>query len=104
MSTPTLVLLAVAIGTYCWKSAGPLILGNRKLPNRLEAVIALTPGAMLAALVVTATVANGRAWAFDARIVGVAAAVAALLARRGFVVVVVVAAVATALARAAGLP
>ncbi len=104
MSTATVVLLAVAGGTYIWKASGPLLLGNRTLPPSLERVIGLTPGALLAALVVTATVADGRSWSFDARLVGLAAAIGALIFRRGFVFVVIVAAIATALARAAGMP
>ncbi len=103
MSTGTTVVLAVALGTYIWKSAGPLVLGNRTLPPRLQSVISLMPAALLAALVVTASVADAKAWKFDARLVGVAVAVVALLAKRGFVFVVVVAAIATALARFAGM-
>jgi branched-subunit amino acid transport protein len=103
MSTPTIVVLVVAVGTYAWKSAGPLVLGNRQLPQQLLKVISLMPAPLLAALVVTATFANGTSWAFDARIVGLGAAVLALLAKRGFVPVVVVAAVTTALARLAGM-
>ncbi len=104
MSTGTIVLLVVAAGTYGWKAAGPLLLGNRTLPARAEALMGMMPGALLAALVVTATVADGRNWSFDARIVGLVAAIAALLAKRGFVTVVVVAALATAAARAMGMP
>lgn len=104
MSTGTVVLLAVAAGTYAWKAAGPLLLGNRTLPLRVEAIMGMMPGALLAALVVTATVADGRHWSFDARIVGLVAAVVALQAKRGFVTVVLVAALATALARALGMP
>jgi branched-subunit amino acid transport protein len=103
VSTPTIVVLVVAVGTYAWKSAGPLVLGNRQLPPKLLTFIALMPAPLLAALVVTATFADGTDWTFDARLVGLGAAVVALLAKRGFVFVVVVAAVATALARAAGM-
>lgn len=104
MTTATVVVIVVAAGTYLWKSAGPLLLGNRTLPVAIEKIIALTPGALLAALVVTATVADGPTWSFDARLVGLVVAVAALVAKRGFVFVVIVAAIATALARAAGMP
>ncbi len=103
MNTPTVVLLVVALGTYAWKSAGPLVLGNRQLPARLQTVIAVMPAPLLAALVVTATVADGAKWSFDARMVGLGVAIVALVAKRGFVVVVVVAAIATAIARQAGM-
>jgi uncharacterized membrane protein len=104
LSTSWVVVLALAIGTYAWKSAGPLFLGNRTLPPAVLSFIGLMPGPLLAALVVTATVANGNAWVFDARLVGLFVAVVALKAKRGFVTVVVLAAVATAAARWAGLP
>jgi branched-subunit amino acid transport protein AzlD len=104
VSTPTIVVLVVALGTYAWKSAGPLVLGNRQLPKQLQTVIALMPAPLLAALVITATFADGTMWSFDARMVGLGAAIVALLAKRGFVPVVIVAALATALARAAGMP
>jgi branched-subunit amino acid transport protein len=103
MSTGTIVVLLLAAGTYVWKSAGPLLLGTRELPPTLRHIIAVLPAPLLAALVVTATVADGTKWSFDARLVGLAAAVVALMFKRGFVTVVIVAAVATALARQAGM-
>jgi uncharacterized membrane protein len=103
MSNGTLVLIVVALGTYALKSAGPLLLGNRTLPPRFLALIGAMPPALLAALVVVNTVVERGHLVLDARIIGVAAAVAALMAKRGFVTVVLVAAVTTAIARRLGV-
>jgi uncharacterized membrane protein len=103
MSSGALVLIVVALGTYGLKSAGPLLLGNRTLPPRLLALIGAMPPALLAALVMVNTVVARGHLVLDARIIGVAAAVAALVAKRGFVTVVVVAAVTTAIARRLGV-
>jgi branched-subunit amino acid transport protein len=104
MSDATLVLVLLAAGSYLLKSLGPLVLGGeRALPAWLERLALLLPLPLLAALVVTSTVADGTDLVADARLVGVAAAALALWRRAPFVVVVIVAALATASARAAGL-
>jgi branched-subunit amino acid transport protein len=103
MSAPTIVVLVLAAGTYFWKGLGPLVLGNRPLPTKLQSIISVMPAPLLAALVVTATVGGDRQWTFDARLVGLAFAIGALVLKRGFVTVVIVAAAATAAARALGM-
>jgi uncharacterized membrane protein len=103
MSAGWIVLVVLASGTYALKGAGPLLLGNRKLPLLFERIINLLPAALLAALVVTAAAASKGRLVADARLVGLAAAVLALLRKAGFVTVVLVAAVATAIARKLGL-
>jgi Branched-chain amino acid transport protein (AzlD) len=97
--TATVVLVGLAAGTYGLKAVVPLLLGGRPLPERLSRVAQLLPAALLAGLVVVSTVADDRALAVDARLVGLGAAGVALWRRAPFVVVVVVAALATALAR-----
>jgi branched-subunit amino acid transport protein len=104
VSTPTIVVLVLAVGTYFWKALGPVVLGSKPIPDRVQSIISVMPAPLLAALVVTATVGGDRQWTFDARIVGLGFAICALVLKRGFVTVVVVAAVATAAARALGLP
>jgi branched-subunit amino acid transport protein len=99
VSDATVVLLGLALGTYALKAVGPLLLGGRRLPPALERPIELLPAAMLAALVVVTTFADGRALVLDARAAGLAAAAAALTLRAPFVVVVIVAAAAAALVR-----
>jgi branched-subunit amino acid transport protein len=106
MRTGWTVLAVLSVGTYVLKAAGPLLLGNRTLPPLFERIINRLPAALLAALVVTAAAASKGRLVADARLVGLAAALVALVAlqrKAGFVTVVVVAAVATALARQFGL-
>jgi hypothetical protein len=95
-------ILVAAIGgaTVALKAVGPLLVGGRELPEPVLRVVALLAPALLAALVAVQIFAGERALVVDARVVGLAAAVLALLARAPILVVVAVAAVATALARA----
>ena len=103
MSTATSVLLVLAAGSYVFKAAGPLLLGgDTKLPVWLDRLANLLPAPLLAALVVTSTIADGTELTIDARIVGLAVAAAALLRRLPFVVVVILAAAGTAVARLVG--
>lgn len=102
MSAATITLLALAVTVYLLKAAGPLVLGGRVLPERVTRVAALLPVPLLAALIVTSTVASDEALVLDARLVGVCAAALALWRRLPFVVVVVLAGVVTATVRALG--
>ncbi len=95
----TAVLLACA-GCYALKLAG-LSLPERVLSHpTVERVADLIPVALLAALVaVQVFSADGPSLALDARALGLAFAVVALLLRMPFLVVVVGASVVAALAR-----
>jgi branched-subunit amino acid transport protein len=95
----TLVLIVMTVGTFALKSAGPLVLGDRALPLRVQHAVDLLPAALLAALTVVSTVGDGRAIAIDARLVGLVVAGLALWRRLPFVVVIVLASGATALTR-----
>ena len=101
MNDATLTIVILASITYVMKAAGPMVLAGRTLSPRIERVIGLLPAPLLAALIVTSTLANGANWAFDARVVGVVAAAVALWRRLPFVAVVIVAGAATALVRLA---
>ena len=89
-----------ALTTAAIKAAGPIALGGRDLPAWFNRVIALMAPALLAALVVTAALAERDRLDVGADTVGVA--VAGVLLWRGVSVItgVVVAAVVTALLRA----
>lgn len=100
MSATIVVLIGLSAGTYALKSAGPLFLGGRSLPPVLDRVAARLPAALLAALVVVSTIADGRDLVFDERIVGVVVAGIALRLRAPFVLVVLAAVAATAGVRA----
>jgi hypothetical protein len=99
MTVAWVVVLVVGLATMAIKAAGPVLLGGRELPPRALAVVRLLAPALLAALVVTQTVAAGDAVVLDARLVGVGVAVVALLFRAPLLLVVILAAVATALFR-----
>lgn len=92
-------IVVACVGCYLFKLAGLSIPGDLLERPILRRIAALLPVALLAALVATGTFADGSALTVDARAVGLAAAVVALLLRAPFLVVVVVAAAATALTR-----
>jgi branched-subunit amino acid transport protein len=100
LSTVWLVVVVVGALTFAIKATGPALLGGRQLPPRLFAVLELLAPALLAALVVTQAIAGERKYVFDARLLGVAAALVAVRLRAPLLVTVVLAAVVTAVARA----
>ncbi|MDG1267862.1 MAG: AzlD domain-containing protein [Ilumatobacter sp.] len=99
MSDALIVLVVLAAGTYVLKAAGPLALGNRRLPVRLQSLVDLLPAALLASLAIVSTVGDGPAVTLDARLVGLVFAGVALWWRAPFVIVIVVASAATAAVR-----
>jgi branched-subunit amino acid transport protein len=99
MNDATLVLIVMTVGTFALKSAGPLVLGDRALPLRVQQVVDLLPAALLAALTIVSTVGDGRAVAIDARLVGLVVAGLALWRRLPFVLVIILASGATAFIR-----
>ena len=102
MSDAWLIVLAVSCGTIVIKAAGPVLLGGRPLPDRVQEVVAMLAPALLAALVATAALGSGQQLVLDARVIGVGAAALAILLRAPILVVVIVAAAAAAVARLAG--
>ena len=94
----TAILLA-CVGCYVLKLAG-MSLPERVLNHpTVERVADLIPVALLAALVAVQVFADGTSLSVDARVLGLAFAVVALLLRMPFLVVVVGASVVAALAR-----
>lgn len=100
MSDAVVALIALALGTFALKSAGPVVLGDRSLPMRLQQVVDTLPAALLAALALVSTLSDGRSLSVDARLVGLVVAGCALWRRAPFVVAIVLAAAATAATRA----
>jgi branched-subunit amino acid transport protein len=102
VSTATIwaVIGLCAVATALIKGAGPFALGGRELPAWFSHLITFMAPALLAALVCTATLADGDEWRVGADTAGVA--VAGVLLWRGASVIVGVAAAAlvTALIRA----
>jgi branched-subunit amino acid transport protein len=100
MSTTVLLIGGCAVVTAIIKAIGPVALGGRELPERFTGVIALMAPALLAALVVTAALAEGDRLAVGPDTAGVVAG-GVVAWRTGSVIgCVVVAAAATALLRA----
>lgn len=99
MSTATTLIGGCALVTVAIKAAGPAALGGRELPAWFQSVIVLLAPALLAALVVTQTLAHGDRLHVGANAVGVLAG--GLVAWRfgSIVGCVVVAAALTALVR-----
>ena len=102
MSDTWLVVAVVGAATVIFKSAGPVFLGRRALPSRIQAVVDLLAPVMLTALVVTQTVGGSGELSVDARVPGVAAAGVAIWRGVPLVGAMVVAAGVTALVRLAG--
>jgi len=95
------VIGALAIGTFAIKAAGPAVLGQRPLPDRLTGVIGLLAPALLAGLVIMETFSGSQPHhvVVDARAVGLLVAVVGRLLRLPLPVILVLAAAATALTR-----
>jgi branched-subunit amino acid transport protein len=68
--------------TVVFKALGPVVLGGRPLPARLDGALTLLAPAVLAALVVTQTFASGTRLVLDERAIGVGAAAVLVAAWR----------------------
>ena len=99
MSAAVVVILVLGGATYLLKAAGPVLLGNRTLPDRTARIVELLPAALLAALVATSVVVDDGGFVLDARLLGVVAAGGILARGGGFIPTVLTAAVVTALVR-----
>jgi branched-subunit amino acid transport protein len=99
MSNVWIVVIVVGAFTMLFKAAGPVFLGRRQLPTRVDAVVALIAPVMLTALVVTQTFGGDEEVAVDARVPGVAAAAVAIWRGASIIVAMVIAASVTALIR-----
>jgi branched-subunit amino acid transport protein len=99
MSDAWIVVIVVAGFTVLLKAAGPVFLGRRQLPARVDAVVALIAPVMLMALVVTQTFGGDEEVAVDARVPGVAAAAVAIWRGTSIIVAMLIAASVTALIR-----
>ena len=93
-------LLAIAAGSYAFKAAGPLLLGDREPSPRVARVLALLAVPLLAALIVVQTLGPGERIVIDARVPALGAAAICVWRGAPFLVTVVVAAVVAAGLRA----
>jgi branched-subunit amino acid transport protein len=92
-------VLALAAVCVAMRVTVPLLLGERR-PARLDRSLAFAVPALLAALVVTGALVEGRSVEPDPRVAGVAAAAAVAVARGPLLVAVIAAAAVTAGLRA----
>lgn len=101
MTDVWLVVAVVGLATVAFKAAGPVLVGRRELPPRLQACVELLAPVMLTALVVTQTFGGDEDVQIDARVVGVGAAAIAIALRGHVIVAMAIAALVTALLRLA---
>lgn len=99
MTEAWIVVAVVGAATVLFKATGPVFLGRRALPARVQYVVDLLAPVMLTALVVTQTFGGDEQLTLDARIPGVAAGAAAVWRGVAIVPAMVIAAAVTALVR-----
>ena len=102
MSALWVAIVAVTLASAAIKAAGPILVGGRELPPRVNAVIALLAPALLTALVLTETFGDNGHLVLDDRALGVGVAAVALALRAPVLLAVALAALVTALTRLLG--
>ena len=100
MSDVWRAVILVGIGAVVCKAAGPVAIGGRQLPGRLQGLVGTLAPALLAALVATQVFGGTHELTVDARALGLGAAAVLIALRAPILAVVMGAAAATALARA----
>lgn len=101
MNKAWIVVAVVGIATIAFKAAGPVLIGRRALPYRIQSLVDLLAPVMLVALVVTQTFGGDEEIEVDARVAGVGAALVALLLRAHIIVAMAIAAAVTGFLRLA---
>ncbi len=106
LSMPLLAgaIAVLAVGTYAFRFAGPLLRDRVELPPFLERLMGTATVVLLAALVATATLLDGQDFDGVARPAGVAVAGVLAWRKAPFVVVVLAAAGTAAVLRLIGVP
>jgi branched-subunit amino acid transport protein len=99
VSAAWVAVIAVCAATVALKAAGPVLAGERRLPQGSARVVDLLAPALLAALVATQAFATDEELVLDERAAGLLAAGVAILLKAPLLVVVVVAAATAALLR-----
>jgi len=102
MSETWVIVVVVGVATMLFKAAGPVFLGRRPLPPRVQSVVDLLAPVMLTALVVTQTFGGDETVTVDARVPGVVAGAIALSRRVPLVPAMVIGALVTGLVRQLG--
>jgi branched-subunit amino acid transport protein len=99
MISMVVAVIAIAAVNFAFKAAGPAVLGDRRMPPRVQAVLDTLPIALLSALIVVEVL--GQHWQeFDWTVLpGLGAAIALRAARQNYLVCIVAAVVCTAALR-----
>ena len=71
MTSGWIVVAIVGVATIAFKAAGPVLIGRRALPPRVQSVVDLLAPVMLIALVATQTFGGDEEITVDARVLGV---------------------------------
>jgi len=100
---PVTAIVALAVVTYAFRLAGPLLRGRVTVPAAAERVFADAATVLLIALAVTSALTAGHGFAGWARPAGALVAGVLVARRAPFPVVVLAAAAVTALLRLAGV-
>ena len=100
MSAVWATVLVVGGATVAIKASGPLFATGRGLPRSFDRVADLLAPALLAALVVTQTLGDGKSLLLDERAAGIGAAAVAIALKAPVLVAVVAAAVTAGVLRA----
>jgi branched-subunit amino acid transport protein len=95
-----LLVAGLVLVTALIKAAGPALVGGRQLPRPFLRVVAFAAPPLLAALVVTSVLADGRRLAVGADTVGVLVGTVLLVCRVPLILAAAVAVVVTAVLRA----
>jgi branched-subunit amino acid transport protein len=96
-------ILLLAGGTYAFRSAGPLLHDRIQLSDRVQRLLSVSASVLLVALVATAALTQGHAFAGWARPAGVLVGGVLAVRRLPFLVVVVAAVATTAGLRLLGV-
>lgn len=106
LSTTALVaaVLVLGVGTFVFRYAGPVLRDRITLSPRVEQLLAVSAIVLLAALVATSAVLDGREFAGVAKPAGVAVGAVLAWRRAPFVLVVIAAAATAAVLRLLGVP
>ena len=94
------LVTALIVGTYVLRAAGLVAMAWIDVPRIVMDVVSWAPAALIAGVVAFGTVGDPAGVVFDARAVGVAAGLVAVLLRAPFVIVFGVTVGITALVRA----
>ncbi|QKV96752.1 AzlD domain-containing protein [Streptomyces sp. NA02950] len=97
-------LLLLAVGTYGFRLAGPLLHGRFQPSAEVRRLLSIGAAVLLVALLATAALTQGHGFAGWARPAGVLAGAVLAWRKAPFMVVVAAAAATTALLRLAGVP